>query len=281
MKKRYFFFLFMLFAAELIAQPPQNEDLEPKELTGEQAATVDADLFQQLDKYSLPKQGTINERLNNKPLFAANVKNGKLHGSWQSWYQNGMLCDSGRLVRGLPDGVWKYWDVSGQLMAVRAYSADKYHRVRNEMIRYHPKRVTFPLVTLYQKNKQMAIKYLDAAYSFDNAGTKENGWSLPGLITKNISPGNIYRPVFDHALHHGVFMNFFPDGTVKDSGYYKNGLRHGVWFHRDIEKELKYKGIYVNGIKVKEWKSYNTSGKLQELVFYTSRGKLKWRKQFQ
>ncbi|MGZ8511464.1 MAG: toxin-antitoxin system YwqK family antitoxin [Chitinophagaceae bacterium] len=281
MKKRYFLFLFMLFAAELLAQPPQSEDLEAREMPGEQSATVGNVLFQQQNKYSLPKQGTINERLNDNPLFAANVKNGKLHGSWQSWYQNGMRCDSGKLVRGLPDGVWRYWDDSGQLIAVRTYNADKYHRVRNEMIRYHPKRVSFPLTVLYQKNKQLAIKYLDAAYSFDNAGRTGKDRSLPELVTKNIMPGNIYRPVFDHALHHGLFMNFFPDGTVKDSGYYKNGLKHGVWFHRDKVRELKYKGIYFNGIKVKEWKSYNASGKLQELSFYTSRGILKWRKQFQ
>lgn len=281
MKKSYFVFLFMLFAARLIGQPPQSENIEAREMTGEQASTVDVSPLPPPNEYALPKQGTINEHLNNKPLFTADVKNNRLHGGWQSWYQNGMLCDSGRLVKGLPDGVWRYWDDSGQLIAVRTYSADKYHRVKNEMIRYHPKRATFPLAAMYQTNKQMAIKYLEVVYSYDNAGRREKGWTLPGLITKNITPGSFYRPVFDHVLHHGLFMNFFPDGNVKDSGYYKNGLKHGVWIHRDNERKLKYKGIYVNGIKVKEWKSYNASGKLQELSFYNSRGTLKWRKQFQ
>jgi len=148
------------------------------------------------------------------------------------------------------------------------------------MIRYHPKRVTFPLATLFQKNKQLSMKYLGVAYSFDNAGKKGKGWSLQEIAIKNIA-GNFYRPVFDHALHHGLFMNFSADGIVIDSGYYRNGLRNGVWVHRDIEKDLKFKGIYVNGVKVKEWKSYNASGKLQELTFYTSSGTLKWRKRFQ
>jgi len=280
MKKFYFLFPILLFISVLRAQPPEDKDMATKEMTGEQAATVTAFLFPQVNAYWLPKRGAINEQLNDKPLFAANVKNGKLHGSWQSWYQNGMHCDSGSLVKGLPDGVWKHWDASGRLIALRTYSADKYHRISNEMIRYHPKRISFPLAVLYQKNKQAAMKYLDVAYSFDNTGRKEASWSLSKLITKNITHGNTYRPVFDHMLHHGLFMNFFPDGIVKDSGYYKNGLRHGMWVHRGSEKAIICHGSYVNGKKVKEWKVYNASGKLQELIFYT-RGELKWRKRFQ
>lgn len=279
MRKLYFLFLFLLFASVLRSQQAENRNMEIKEIAGEQTATVTPVLFQQHNL--LPKHGAINEQLNNKPLFAANLKNGKLHGNWQSWYQNGLLCDSGSLVKGLPDGVWKHWDASGQLIALRTYSVDKYHRVSNEMTRYHPKRISFPLAALYQKNKEQAIKYLDVAYSFVNADKKGTGWSLSGLITKNIIPGNTYRPVFDHTLHHGLFMNFFPDGIVKDSGYYKNGLRQGMWLHRDTGKVTIRQGSYVNGVKVKEWKSYNASGKLQELVFYTSRGELKWRKEFQ
>ena len=281
MRKFYFLFLFGLLVSVLRAQLPGRKDVEAGEIKGERATTVATVFFHQVNAYSLPKRGTINEQLNNKPLFAAGVKNGKLHGSWQSWYQNGMPCDSGNLVKGLPGGVWKHWDSNGQLIALRTYSADKYHRISNEMTRYHPKRISFPLATLYQKNKQAAMKYLDVDYSFSNAGRKEKNWSLPRLVAKNVTTRNNYKPVFDHALHHGLFMNFFPDGIVKDSGYYKNGLRQGMWLHRNTGKTILRQGSYVNGMKVKEWKSYNASGKLQELAFYSLKGELKWRKEFQ
>jgi antitoxin component YwqK of YwqJK toxin-antitoxin module len=45
------------------------------------------------------KDGKINEHLNGKILYDAHVKNRKLHGSWQSWYENGYLCDSGTFVK--------------------------------------------------------------------------------------------------------------------------------------------------------------------------------------
>jgi antitoxin component YwqK of YwqJK toxin-antitoxin module len=68
---------------------------------------------------------------------------------------------------------------------------------------------------------------------------------------------------------------------VKDSGYYQNGLKQGLWLHRDTAKKIIYKGSYINGTKVKEWKFYDLSGKLQEILFYTQKGELKWRKRFQ
>ena len=256
------------------AQRQDSKEIVGPELEYENSATF----FPEANHYSLPRQGLINEQLNNKPLYSGSVRNGKLHGEWQSWYQDGLRCDSGKLVKGLPDGVWKYWDSNGNLIALRSYSADKYYRVKNEMIRYHPKRISFPLTQLYHRNKPAALKYIEAFYLFGVAGRKE---PLPELVTKNITSGNAYKPVFDHALHHGLFINFSPDGSIKDSGYYKNGLRQGLWVHKDTSKKIMLKGSYINGQKSKEWKVYDDSGKLYEIIFYTPKGDVKWRKRFQ
>lgn len=242
---------------------------------------IDAAFSQPAENYSLPRSGNINVQLNNRPLYSASAHNGKLHGEWQSWYQNGLLCDSGKLVKGLPDGVWKHWDASGNLVALRSYSADKYDRIKNEMTRYHPKRIAFPLTVLYQQNKHAALKHMDVSYSFGTAKKRGAVGHLPELITKNIIPGNAYQPVFDHVLHHGLYINFFSDGSVKDSGYYKNGLKQGLWTHNDTAKKIVLKGSYANGVKLKEWKIYDASGKLQEIIFYTPKGEMKWRKRFQ
>jgi antitoxin component YwqK of YwqJK toxin-antitoxin module len=237
--------------------------------------------LQRSANYSLPRYGTVNELLNNKRLYSAAVRNGRLNGEWKSWYQNGALCDSGKLVKGLPDGIWKYWDADGNLIAIRNYSADKYQRIKNEMIRYHPKKAAFPLTTLYQRNRQAALRYMKASYSFAAAIDKKGDQSLPELVAKNITPGNAYKPVFDHALHHGVFINFFVNGIAKDSGSYRDGLRQGLWVHRDTADRITLTGTYANGVRIKEWKVYNEKGKLQEVLFYNSKGQLKWRKRFQ
>jgi hypothetical protein len=224
------------------------------------------------ERFSFSKDGTISENLNERKLYTGNVRKKKLDGNWESWYQNGQLCDSGKLELGLPDGEWKHWDEHGQLIAVRNYSSDKYNRIKNELTRYNPRQAAYPLTVMYQKNSSAASKYLHSSYSFPHNIRRIDDQSLQEWVAANIASGAVYHPVFDQSLHHGLYMNFFPDGIVKDSGYYQNGLRQGVWIQRQFVHGLYYVGAYKNGLKIKEWRAYMPSGKLMGIIFYNNKG---------
>lgn len=227
--------------------------------------------------FALPVKGILHEYNQGIKLFATSSKDSKLNGAWQSWYPTGALCDSGRLVNNLPDGEWKHWNEKGELLAVRHYSVDKFQRVTDEMLRYNPKRSFFYLSELYQKDKQAAINYLDAAYSFPSRRSAPVH-SLRQLVISNISKSDNYKPVFEQCLQDGLYMNFFPGGVIKDSGYYKNGVRTGKWIHRDSADGYWYQGAYQNNIKIKEWKCYDKNNKLLELIFFDNKGHINWRK---
>lgn len=241
--------------------------------------TLVSSSWQKKISFTLPANGMLHEHNEGNKLFATSRKNSKLNGIWQSWYGTGALCDSGRLVNNLPDGEWKHWNEKGELLAIRHYSADKFHRITDEMLRYNPKRSFFYLRELYQKNKQAAINYLDVAYSFP-ASRSVAIHSLKQLVFSNISKSDNYRPVFEQCLQDGLYMNFFPGGAIKDSGYYKNGVRTGKWVHRDFADGLWQQGAYHNSIKVKEWKTYHKNNKLSEIIFYDGKGHVQWKKKF-
>lgn len=232
-----------------------------------------------LKKFSLPlpERAIISESYNGTRLFSVSVHGSKLNGNWQSWYATGVLCDSGRLINNLPDGEWKHWNEKGELLAIRHYSADKIQRVMQEMLRYNPKRSFFYLSELYQKDKQAALNYLTAAYSFPS-GRSAPVHSLKQLVISNISKSDSYRPVFEQSLQDGLYMNFFPGGSIRDSGYYKNGVRTGKWVHRDSADGPWHLGAYQHSIKIKEWKYYDKNNKLLELIVYDNRGHINWRK---
>ncbi|MFZ1311594.1 MAG: hypothetical protein WAR38_01950 [Chitinophagaceae bacterium] len=232
-----------------------------------------------LKKFSLPlpERAIISESYNGTRLFSVSVHGSKLNGEWQSWYATGVLCDSGRLINNLPDGEWKHWNEKGELLAIRHYSADKFQRVMQEMLRYNPKRSFFYLSELYQKDKQAALNYLTAAYSFPS-GRSAPVHSLKQLVISNISKSDSYRPVFEQSLQDGLYMNFFPGGSIRDSGYYKNGVRTGKWVHRDSADGPWHLGAYQHSIKIKEWKYYDKNNKLLELIVYDNRGHINWRK---
>ncbi len=225
----------------------------------------------------LPERAIISESYNGTRLFSVSVHGSKLNGNWQSWYATGVLCDSGGLINNLPDGEWKHWNEKGELLAIRHYSADKFQRVMQEMLRYNPKRSFFYLSELYQKDKQAALNYLTAAYSFPS-GRSAPVHSLKQLVISNISKSDSYRPVFEQSLQDGLYMNFFPGGSIRDSGYYKNGVRTGKWVHRDSADGPWHLGAYQHSIKIKEWKYYDKNNKLLELIVYDNRGHINWRK---
>lgn len=228
--------------------------------------------------FDLPATGFIHSSDSGKPLFSVNVKRGKLNGQWQSWYSNGVSCDSGRMVNNLPDGEWLFRNEDGEIRAIRHYNADKFLRITNEMQRYHPKRSFFYLAALYQQNKRQALHFLDAGYSFPASSMTGKPTTLQQLAEENTSPGAVYKPVFVQCVHDGLYMNYFPGGIVKDSGMYREGLKSGKWIHRDSAHAGWFQGAYKHGLPVKEWKHFDQDGRLTEILFYDQSGRLHWRK---
>ena len=201
----------------------------------------------------------------------------QLHGQWTSWWSNGKKLDSGLLVKGMPDGAWIMHYMDGTPRFIRTYSFDKWQQFQNEKTSYHPKRVSMPLTELYHKNKTQARKYTKAGYTFcaiQNCNRYKAG--MQQTVDQNISEQH-YHPVFQNGLLHGAFANYFPDGSVKDSGNYKNGLPEGLWIKWTDDKQYYWNGFYHHGLKNKEWKLYASNGKLVRIVSYRE-GKYLWRK---
>jgi hypothetical protein len=128
---------------------------------------------------------------------------------------------------------WKHWDINGRLIAFRTYSADKFRRINNELVRYNPRRIGFPLTALYQKNKRAALRYLRASYSFAGAARRKQGLTLQELITANVHPGNEYQPVFDQSLHPRLIHQLFHNGSCQRFGLLSKWTSPRLWIHRD------------------------------------------------
>ncbi len=200
-----------------------------------------------------------------------------MNGPWKSWYENGQVLDSGLLKKGIPDGKWMGWHRNGKPQFIRTYSADRWTRFQNEKTRYHPKRVSMPITKLYHDDKDRVVKYTTAINSF--CAIKNclvPGEELRQSIDNNSSQEH-YHPVFENGLLHGVFVNYFPDGTLKDSGNYNSGLPDGLWIKWTANKEYYWKGYYHHGSKNNEWKLYSANDKLIRILFFKE-GKNLWRK---
>jgi len=64
------------------------------------------------------KRGKITKQVNyylpsEKLEYIGHWKDGKIHGDFESYYENGTMSIKGQLIEGLYDGDWTYWDDDG------------------------------------------------------------------------------------------------------------------------------------------------------------------------
>ena len=216
---------------------------------------------------SLP--GTINNKF---------VTEKKFDGQWRSWYSNGQLLDSGFIQKGVPNGLWVTYYKTGVKQFVRTYSSDKWQQFQYEKVRYHPKRISLPITQLYHENKGRAEKYITAVNTFcaEQNCTRVKEGDLSQKVNNNDTQEH-YHPLFKNGLLDGPFINYFPDGSVKDSGNYKNGLPEGIWIKWTDDQQFYWNGHYHHGVKNNEWKLYSINGKLIRILFFRE-GRYLWRK---
>lgn len=216
-----------------------------------------------LNNSAIPANGSVSGfHSDGRIRYTGSVKNFRLHGNWKSWFEDNILHDEGKLVKGIPDGQWRVWYPNGNLRFIRTYSSDKLKRVKQQWLRPHPKMPNYHITILYQDNRSKATALVKSSYSF-----------------KEVKEDNSYTPAFTDCIHHGLFMNFYDDGGVKDSGYYKSGLRHGVWIESINNEDEYWTGNYSNGIKTGTWKRFNQQNRMMELIVY-KKGREDWRKKY-
>lgn len=217
--------------------------------------------------------------------FISHYKKNRLHGGWISWYDNRLICDSGNFENNLPEGIWKTWYPDGKLRSVRSYSALKWHVLKDEL-KKHPRFTFFPLTSIIRNDRNAYDTYTNAGYSYATlARPRQQNIAYDGSLKEIVDlntkhEDNGYLPPFTQCLHHGLYMNFYPEGTIKDSGYYKNGLREGVWEEWLENGNIRSVGFYHHGTKKNTWKFYNSSGKLLYIQHYNHRGKPVGAKEF-
>lgn len=217
--------------------------------------------------------------------FISHYKKNRLHGGWTSWYDNRLICDSGKFENSLPEGIWKTWYSDGKLRSVRSYSALKWHVLHDEL-KKHPRFTFFPLTEMIRNNRNAYEAYTSVVQSYatlplPRQQTITYDGSLKEIVDLNTTQkDNGYLPPFSQCLHHGLYMNFYPEGTTKDSGYYKNGLREGVWEEWLENRNIRSVGFYHNGAKKNTWKYYTSGGKLLYIQHYNHRGKPVGTKEF-
>lgn len=213
----------------------------------------------------------VGRRHSGEEHFIIHFRKEQLHGEWQSFYNDDQRCDSGRFDKGLPDGEWKTWYPNGQLKTIRHYDAEKFHFIKADIQRNHPKDKRFAITKYAVKNP---APYFQPHYE-SNGGINLNLSMLQKIHYNTLGDGDTYLPPFNSCLHHGLYINYDENGAVKDSGNYVNGLKHGLWKEALNGASVYAFGFYYHGVRQDQWKYYKADGSLFYTELYKPNGKKK------
>ena len=218
-------------------------------------------------------------------LYVTNLSKNQLAGTWRSWYPTKSLCDSGRLVKNVPDGEWKGWYANGQLKFVYHFNARKLAALKDEL-RRQPKTKFYHIAN---KPPEIAAEYYNAERIFGHKSTSQKSiflskqinhkthhvTKLKTLVEYNTAEkdDHCYLPPFTEALLHGNYTEYYENGNVRKAGVYINGLREGMW-EEYTETGVKAVGTYHHGHPHGEWRYYNEQGKLLKWKRFDTKGRV-------
>lgn len=142
------------------------------------------------------------------------VDNNNKTGGWKSWHQNGQLKDSGNYHHGFKNGPWKSWYANGRLESSGSYDNDQ---MTGTWEWYHEN--GFPATKETYVNNQ-----LDQLECYDEKGNPL-GSGCPVNIPAQFPGGSA---AFDHFI---VTHLFYPPEAVKQR--IEGEVKFGCWIRKD------------------------------------------------
>lgn len=181
----------------------------------------------------------------NTRFEAAYVRN-SLSGLSRTFHTNGVTRDSGMLVMNIPEGEWKLFNTDGSVKSIRQYNAYMWYGIQWSIQLDNPFWNRYELAEIFKKRPYAFYKAVIADETFNNQ----------------------YSPPFYYCVQHGKSVNYYPNGSIADSGYFFQGLRDGLWVAYHQNGVIKEMGSYEMGEKNGNWKKQYDSGKLAALFVY-------------
>jgi len=276
---------------------------------------------------NIPDGHTVFYHPNGKVSSEGVYRNGKPDGYWKSYHVTGVMSFEGNRVNHLRDSTWVFYTQTGDTAEIINYRLDKrsgfnyqYETIteRNRVSKHYLKSKELYLddrregqaFYYYPSGKVRQIinyrngKKQDYSKEFDETGTVITIYKYHNDYVTEIERVNRMNA---NGEKDGVWKTFYPDGTLKEEEYYKNGVLDGAVklysekgnpiggrTYRDgkiIEEGLQMKaeiidltsyyedgvtirrtGVYLDSIPIDYHYFFDRSGKPEKVIRYNGNG---------
>jgi antitoxin component YwqK of YwqJK toxin-antitoxin module len=166
------------------------------------------------------------------PQITAEYVDGKKHGAYVEFYQNGKKKAEGRYYREVEDGIWTTYFYNGAIETRGARARGLRHG---------------PFEKFYPSGEKKAVE----AYDDGVAHGRWVSWHENGQIES--------EQHFVKGLAHGRERHWYADGTLASEGQFENGFAEGLFTAQDEKGRMLSRGAYTRGHRDGEWDMYSYS----------------------
>lgn len=211
------------------------------------------------------KDGRIIQLITYKKGFIANRERinrydseGKKHGSWKYFYDNGNMQIECIYKHGLLNGYYKEYDLEGNLLHAFKYVEGEKQEFVSELTKLDVK-------TEYYPDGKVKIK---ATFKDDKPEGVWREYDEDGQIKISYvyKDGNIIGEgiISEQGERMGMWKEFYDDGSLKSEGRFDHDVRVGNWIYYHENSIVEQKGIYDSlGRPEGLWQWYYPSGSIQ------------------
>ncbi|PKP52213.1 MAG: hypothetical protein CVT92_10085 [Bacteroidetes bacterium HGW-Bacteroidetes-1] len=208
--------------------------------------------------------GIVNELITYKRGYIVNRERinrrdteNRPHGLWKWFYEDDVLKAEGSFKNGLKNGIFREYDIQGNLKKIEKYVDDVRQESAEEVARLEIRRDYYPggkvkVEATYRKGVPEGIRR-----EFD-----EKGEVVQSYIFRN---GIIVGQGIINAggLKQGYWKEYYANGMLKSQGNYSNDKRVGEWEFFYPKGEPEQKGSYnEEGKPIGKWFWYYSNGQL-------------------
>jgi len=190
-------------------------------------------------------------------------RNGWKQGAWKFFYPDLIVQMEGTFLNDKKNGFFKYYDTLGNLTEVKKFVNGELEESSQELANvevrteYHPNGM--PRLTATYRNGVLE----GIAREFDDSGRIVQGviFQEGRVVAQGI--------VDETGRFQDNWKEFYPDGTLRAEGRYRNGRRVGRWVFYFPDGTLEQEGRFNNnGQHHGEWTWYHPNGQIHIVQNY-------------
>ena len=167
-----------------------------------------------------------------------------------------------------------FYTLTDEKVASGEYQGRNLKKKQGVFVRYN-KEEKIIVSANYRKN------LLSGVYQrfYDNGNLSDSGYLFRGgnkgiwkswHSTGQLKELKFYSFKRGYSSMENEYISWNPDGSLDDSGYYRNNMRHGIWIEWIQNGIIKSVGEYRNGWKKGLWRYYDNKGKLLYMRRFSS-----------